>query len=74
MTERRLKTLMKDKTARQILTFIPNNLGINLCSVDDIRIYRQNNGEIKSIHIIFTPTELEDKHGLVSNKYFYVPC
>ena len=74
MEKRKLNTLAKDKTGKELLKFIPNNLGINLCSVADIRIYRQKNGEIKRIDILFTPEETEEEKDikLLSNKHFYV--
>lgn len=58
MTDERFKELeaIDDKKAEKIvMRFIPNELGINLISVDDIRVYRQKDGQIKSIHIEFIP-------------------
>lgn len=53
MKEARLKELLKDKTAEVILKMIPNQLGINLCSVEDVDIVRTMRDEIMSIHITF---------------------
>ena len=56
MKEKRLEKLQKDDTARQILSFIPNNLGINLCSVKDIKVKQKKDGQIKKIVIDFIPS------------------
>ena len=74
MKKRKLNALIKDKTGKELLDFIPNKLGINLCSVADIRIYRQKNGETKRIDILFAPEEPEEKKDskLLSDKHFYV--
>lgn len=58
MTEERFKELEAiddEKAEKIVMRFIPNELGINLISVDDIRVYRQKDGQIKSIHIEFIP-------------------
>ena len=55
MKEARLEELSKDKTAEVILKMIPNQLGINLCSVEDVDIVRTMRDEIMSIHITFIP-------------------
>lgn len=55
MTDARLKELEKDETASKVLEFIPNVLGINLCSVADVVINRQEDGQIKDINISFIP-------------------
>lgn len=44
--------LDSDAVGHQILQFIPNNLGINLCSVEDITINRAND-KLVSINIDF---------------------
>ena len=61
MDERMIKQLQKDNVRKQIMDFIPNNLGINLCSVEDIIVRRQKNGEITKIIIDFIPEEPEPK-------------
>lgn len=55
MKQSRLEELEKSETAKQIMNFIPNNLGINLCSVKDIEIKRKKDGQIKKIKIEFIP-------------------
>ena len=72
MEEKRLKRLQKDETGKQILSFIPNNLGINLCSVDNVDINRQKNGELKSITIRFIPDNPEPQND--KNYSLAVPC
>ena len=61
MKELVFEQLQKDDVKKQIMDFIPNNLGINLCSVEDIIVRRQKNGEITKIVIDFTPEEPEPK-------------
>ena len=61
MEDYKLKELQKDNVGEQLLSFIPNNLGINLCSVENIHIKRQKNGEIVKIVIDFIPEEPEPK-------------
>lgn len=39
--------------------FIVNQLGINLVSVDDIKVERQQDGQITDIHIAFIPSPKE---------------
>lgn len=47
----------KLKTTKQrIETFIVNELGINLCSVKNIDINRQSDGQLKEIKIEFIPS------------------
>lgn len=72
MTDRKLKNIKKDNVGKALLSFIPNELGINLCSVEDIDIVRQNNGELKSIKIRFIPENPEPQN----NKDYSsaVPC
>ena len=56
MTNERLKELENGgETEKQILDFIPNNLGINLCAVDDIKVERQEDGQLVSLHVDFIP-------------------
>lgn len=52
MSNDNLKDLENDAVGKQILQFIPNNLGINLCAVDDITIVR-NVDKLVSINIDF---------------------
>lgn len=53
MNNLNLEELSKDETANRILNFIPNVLGINLCSVSGITIERAEDEQIKSINISF---------------------
>ena len=62
MKESLLKQLQKDNVGTQIMDFIPNNLGINLCSVENVVVRRQKNGEITKIIIDFIPQEPEPKN------------
>ena len=55
MDDKRFNELMSDETTKAIMRFIPNELGINLCSVKDVVVNRQNDGQIKDIQIIFIP-------------------
>ena len=72
MTDKKLKRLKKDDLGKTLLSFVPNQLGINLCSVEDIEINRQKNGELTSIKIKFTPSEPEPS---VNKDYSSaVPC
>lgn len=72
MTERKLKKIEKDNVGNTLLSFIPNELGINLCSVKDIDINRQENGELKSITIRFIPDNPEPKND--KDYSSVVPC
>ena len=72
MTDRKLKKIEKDKVGKTLLSFIPNELGINLCSVEDIYIDHQENGELKSITIRFIPDNLEPRKD--KNYSSAVPC
>ena len=47
----------KDRVKEEVMKFIPNNLGINLCSVDDIEVTRKADGQIENISIKFIPAE-----------------
>lgn len=57
MTEIKLTELEKDETTKRIIEFIPNELGINLCSVEDVTVERTLLGEISKIEIKFVPSE-----------------
>ena len=52
MNNDNFEKLENDAVGRQLLRFIPNNLGINLCEVDDITIVR-NEDRLVSINIDF---------------------
>lgn len=56
MTQEKIKNLEKNETARRLMNFLSNELGVNLSSVKDIIINRQEDGQIKTIEIIFCPT------------------
>ena len=45
----------KDRVKQELMQFIPNNLGINLCSVQDIVVNRQEDGQLTDISIKFIP-------------------
>ena len=72
MTDKKLMKIKKDNVGKTMLSFIPNDLGINLCSVEDISIIRQNNGELKSITIRFIPDNPE--HQKDKNYFSAVSC
>lgn len=56
MTDERLEELKKGGlTENELLQFIPNNLGINLVAVDDIKVVRQEDGQLVSFHVDFIP-------------------
>lgn len=46
----------KDNVANEIGLFIVNRLGINLCSVESIKVTRQKDGQIEDIHVKFIPS------------------
>lgn len=46
---------LKENGYGNFLNAIPNTLGINLCSVDDIIVEKQNDGQLTSINIKFIP-------------------
>ena len=72
MTDKKLTKIKNDNIGKSLLSFIPNELGINLCSVEDINIIRQNNGELKSITIRFIPDNPEPQKD--KNYSSAVPC
>ena len=39
------------------LEIFPNNMGINLCSIDYITWQRQSNGQLVNLQIYFIPNE-----------------
>ena len=55
MKDTKITKIQNDNVGKQLLNFIPNNLGINLCSVKDININRQSDGQLKKINIVFEP-------------------
>ena len=65
MTEMKLNSIENNPTAKSIMDFIVNNLSINLCSVKDIRISRQKDGQLKDIQIVFYPSGVTDNQRLV---------
>lgn len=40
------------------ISVIPNNMGINLCSVDAISWQKQNDGQLTQLTIYFIPEEI----------------
>jgi len=57
MTKERIEELRQDIAGNELLEFIPNNLGISLCVVEDIIINKQEDGQqLKDIAITFIPT------------------
>lgn len=65
MTDEKFKSLEIDPTAKSIMNFVVNNLGINLCSVKDIRISRQKDRQLKDIQIVFEPFNENENQKLV---------
>lgn len=51
-----MKREIKTETESRIANFIVNELGINLCSVEDIIVDRVEDGQIKDINIKFIPS------------------
>ena len=43
------------KEENPFISSIPNNLGINLCSVEGIEYERRNDGQLESLKILFLP-------------------
>ena len=66
MKDERLKELEQDNVGKEMLAFIPNNLGINLCSVRNITISRQKDGQLKDIHITFNPSCINENQRIVT--------
>ena len=65
MTEEKLKSIENNPTAKSVMGFVVNNLGINLCSVKDICISRQKDGQLKDIQIVFEPLVENENQKLV---------
>ena len=75
MNTKRLNNLLKDETAKRIVEFIPNELGINLCSVKDIKVSRQKDGQITDIHIEFIPkSDVEKEYEKIEDRYIEYAC
>lgn len=55
-----LDDMNNDDVAEMTGHFIVNQLGINLCSVDRIKVLRQADRQIKKIVINFIPAENPD--------------
>jgi hypothetical protein len=55
-----LDDMEEDRVADQIGHFIVNQLGINLCSVDRIKVFWQDNRQIRKVVINFIPAENPD--------------
>lgn len=55
-----LDDMNNDDVAEMTGHFIVNQLGINLCSVDRIKVFRQADRQIKKIVINFIPAENPD--------------
>lgn len=53
MNDEKLRRMQNDSTGKAAMSFVVNMLGINLCSVKDIRISRQKDGQLKDIQIVF---------------------
>jgi hypothetical protein len=54
-----LQDMEEDVAANKLGEFIVNQLGINLVSVDGIKVERQHDGQITDIHIAFIPAPKE---------------
>lgn len=51
-----LQDMKEDAAANKLGEFIVNQLGINLVSVDSIKVERQHDGQITDIHVSFIPS------------------
>jgi len=51
-----LQDMKEDAAANKLGEFIVNQLGIDLVSVDSIKVERQQDGQITDIHIAFIPS------------------
>ena len=54
-----LQDMKEDAAANKLGEFIVNQLGINLVSVEGIKVERQHDGQITDIHIAFIPAPKE---------------
>lgn len=59
--------LIKEKNT--FISAIPNNMGINLCSVKGIEYIRQKDGQLLSMKIIFIPADLNPLQLELLNKF-----
>ena len=55
-----LQDMKEDVAANKLGEFIVNQLGINLVSVDGIKVDRQHDGQITDIHVAFIPSPKEE--------------
>ena len=55
-----LQDMTDDAAANKLGDFIVNQLGINLVSVNGIKVERQHDGQITGIHIAVMPSHKED--------------
>lgn len=55
-----LQDMKEDVAANKLGEFIVNQLGINLVSVDGIKVERQHDGQITDIHIAFIPSPTQE--------------
>ena len=53
-TFKTINELIKEENS--FISAIPNNLGINLCSVEGIEYERMKDGQLQSLKILFNPT------------------
>lgn len=56
-----VKELIKSKKSPLPLEVIPNNMGINLCSVESLTWTRQADGQLVSLTIHFIPAPKANK-------------
>lgn len=54
---RKIKDLINNNDSPIPLDFIPNQMGINLCSVDSITWTRQTDGQLVNVTINFIPNQ-----------------
>ena len=66
MNDERLRRTQKDSTGAAVMSFIVNTLGINLCSVRDIRISRQKDGQLKDIQIVFNTSKITEMQRTIA--------
>ena len=61
-TFKKVSELVKNnETCPLPLEVIPNQMGINLCSVDGISWQKQSDGQLVNLTIHFLPTEPKDE-------------
>lgn len=54
---KRVEELIETKDSPLPLEVIPNNMGINLCSVEGLSWTKQEDGQLVSLTIHFNPTK-----------------